>query len=75
MANECDEKTLRNLKAKEVFYQVSREGGREEGRGWREREKERITKLLCLLSEWAIKGWSSCVLFHCKEVSVSEWQN
>ena len=24
MANECDEKTLRNLKAKEIFYQVRR---------------------------------------------------
>ena len=33
MANECDEKTLRNLKAKEVFYQVRREGQRKE-KGW-----------------------------------------
>ena len=41
MANECDEKTLRNLKAKEVFYQVSREGGREGGREGVERERER----------------------------------
>ena len=23
MANECDEKTLRTIKAKEIFYQVS----------------------------------------------------
>lgn len=23
MANECDEKTLRSIKAKEIFYQVS----------------------------------------------------
>ena len=38
MANECDEKTLRNLKAKEVFYQVRKRGQRrEKGRGiqWR----------------------------------------
>ena len=37
MANECDEKTLRNLKAKEIFYQVRRR----QKEGGRERERER----------------------------------
>ena len=41
MANECDEKTLRIIKAKEIFYQVwmrkmEGKGKREENTGWRE---------------------------------------
>ena len=54
MANECDDKTLRAIKAKEVFYQVrgiegrggrgggrGRDEGRERGRRGRRREGER----------------------------------
>ena len=44
MTNECDEKTLRNLKAKEIFYQVGRgwkERGRGEGGRGRGRERRR----------------------------------
>ena len=39
MTNECDEKSLRNLKAKEIFYQVR---GNEGERAERKRERERV---------------------------------